>query len=229
MPKKLTTTRRQKRELNIPLPERKGNIKVTLEGWLHCAKVVLIEDGIGAVKIDRLAKRLKVTRGGFYYHFKDPHALMEQLLSMWRLENRFTPAIGGISSPAAAIEALEAITDNLVHELGFDSQFDLAIREWARISQAVADVVHLVDEERTEVLRRVFLGLGCKPKEALIRARVFYWHQMGYYAIGVQEPLADRESNLQTYIEVLGGPKYVEALAQRSKKPLASARVAKTG
>src|SRR5690349_6702932 len=61
--KSLTATRRQKRALKIPTPTRRGNIKVPAEGWVNAAKVALIEEGIGAVKIDRLAQRLKVSRG----------------------------------------------------------------------------------------------------------------------------------------------------------------------
>src|SRR3546814_4494765 len=71
MKRKRISTRRQKRELVIPKPPRNGNIKVTREGWLNCARVALIEDGIEGVKVDRLAKRVKVTRGGFYHHFKN--------------------------------------------------------------------------------------------------------------------------------------------------------------
>lgn len=219
MAKRLTSTRRQKRVLDIPAPERKGNIKIPLEGWVNCAKVVLIEEGIGAVKVDRLAKRLGVTRGGFYYHFDHHHRLLEALLENWRTNNHFTPDRVDTSSTAAALEALERISDDLIHERGFDPQFDMAIREWARISQAVADVVHRVDEKRIEILRQIFAGLGCKPKEAAIRARVYYWHQIGYYAIGVSEDVGLREGNLQTYLEVLAGEKYSEALRAPRRKP----------
>ncbi|HVT34728.1 MAG TPA: TetR/AcrR family transcriptional regulator [Nevskiaceae bacterium] len=223
MSKRLTSTRRQRRELKIPAPSRKGNIKIPLAGWISCARVVLIEEGIGAVKVDRLAKRLNVTRGGFYYHFNQHHKLLEALLDDWRRHNCFTPAQIDASSPAAALEALQQISDNLVHERGFDPQYDMAIREWARISQPVADVVHEVDEQRVEVLRRIFSGLGCKPKEAAIRARVYYWHQIGYYAIGVREDTGQRESNLQLYLEVLGGEKYLEAIAGSRRSSAAAA------
>src|SRR3546814_10858022 len=75
MKRKRISNRRQKRELVIPKPPRNGNIKVTREGWLNCARVALIEDGIEGVKVDRLAKRVKVTRGGFYHHFKNHNKL----------------------------------------------------------------------------------------------------------------------------------------------------------
>lgn len=210
--KRLTSTRRQKRALKIPPPSRKGNIKVTLEGWINAAKVALIEEGIGGVKIDRLATRLKVTRGGFYHHFKTPHALFEAVLDDWQKTNRFVPEKLNTATVSATLQSFRTMTDNLVHEQDFDPQYDLAIREWARVSQPVADVVHAVDQKRIEAIRKLFVGFGYKPKEALIRARVMYWHQIGYYSIGVQETLEERESNVGTYMEVLGGEKYLAAL-----------------
>lgn len=215
--KSLTTTRRQKRTLKIPSPTRKGNIKVPAEGWVNAAKVALIEEGIAAVKIDRLAQRLKVSRGGFYHYFKTPHGILEALLQDWQASNCFVPESLDTSSVESTLVSFQQLTDNLVHETGFDPQYDLAIREWARISQPVADVVHAVDERRIDALRRLFAGFGYKPKDALIRARVFYWHQIGYYSIGVREPLEERESNVETYLEVLGGEKYLAAL--RFAKP----------
>ena len=215
MKRKRISTRRQKRELVIPKPTRNGNIKITREGWLNCARVALIEDGIEGVKVDRLAQRVKVTRGGFYYHFKNHQQVLNELLLMWKNQNRFTPAKVDASSAEIANGLLDRIIDDLVHENGFDPQFDMAVREWARISQPVADVVHGVDEQRVEVLHQIFARMGYASKEALIRARVFYWHQVGYYAVGMRETTTERENNLAAYIKVLAGGKYRGKMAQR--------------
>lgn len=204
----LNTRKRQKRKLTIPEPGRKGNIKVTREGWIACAKVILIEEGIGAVKVDKLARRLKVTRGGFYYHFKNHHGLLETLLDDWRHENRFTPPELDVATPNQALKTLELICDNLIHERGFDPQYDMAMREWARISKPVAEVVHKVDDERIHALRSVFAGLGYSNDEAFARAKVFYTHQIGHYTIGVDESTSIREKNLKIYLDVLGGNAY---------------------
>jgi AcrR family transcriptional regulator len=211
MSRKLTTSLRQKRELRVPRPHRKGNIKIPHDGWLEAAKVVLIEEGIGMVKVDRLARRLKVTRGGFYYHFKSHHALLEDLLKRWRSQNKFVPDGIDTSTPQSSYEGLLKVTDGLIHERSFDPQFDMAVREWARISIPVAEVVNEVDDERIKSLNKILLGLGCKPKEADIRARVFYYHQIGYYSLGVHESTGTRETNLPTYLAVLCGDNYIGA------------------
>ena len=209
MSRKLSSSKRQQRELKVPRPHRRGNIKIPYEGWLEAAKVVLIEEGIGFVRVDRLAKRLKVTRGGFYYHFKSHNALLEGLLNLWRKQNQFVPENPDVSSQQSSYRALEALTYALIHEQGFDPQFDMAVREWARISVPVAEVVHEVDDVRIRSLRHIMKGIGCNEKEAEIRAKVFYYHQIGYYTIGAQDSVRARESNLSVYLTVLCGEKYV--------------------
>src|SRR3546814_20751346 len=148
MKRKRISTRRQKRELVIPKPPRNGNIKVTREGWLNCARVALIEDGIEGVKVDRLAKRVKVTRGGFYHHFKNHNQLLDELLLTWKTQNRFTPVNVNLSSAEDANEALDRIVDDVVHENGFDPTFDMAVSEWALIDPPVLPHVQQVDDTR---------------------------------------------------------------------------------
>lgn len=217
MKRRRISTRRQKRSVELPKPGRKGNIKVTREGWLNIARVALVEDGIEGVKVDRLAQRVKVSRGGFYYHFKNHQQVLEELLLVWKNQNRFTPARVDVSTPAAANQALDRIIDDLIHENGFDPQFDVAVREWARISHPVADVVLEMDKQRTDILTQVFQGMGYESQEARTRGRVFYWHQIGYYAVGMHETLAEREANLASYIKVLAGDRYSGKLAGRVK------------
>jgi AcrR family transcriptional regulator len=224
MTQNLTSARRQKRELRVPRPARKGNIKIPRQGWLECAKVLLIEEGIGMVKVDRLARRLKVTRGGFYYHFDSHHALLESLLKMWRGHNQFVSPDLDVSTPEAAYRALESLTSVLIHEDGYDHQFDMAVREWARISVPVAEIVRQVDEERIRALRRIMSGLGCGTKEADIRARVFYYHQIGYYALGVEESTRLREDNLPVYLSVLCGEHYTRLARAKGDHTPAHAR-----
>jgi AcrR family transcriptional regulator len=202
------STGRQSRKLVVPKPTRKGNIKVPREGWLNCARVTLIEDGIDGVKVDRLARRLKISRGGFYHHFRNLQQLLNELLVMWKTQNRFTPAKIVASTPEAAGKALFQISQDVVHENGFDPQFDMAMREWARISHPAAEVVHEVDKERVAALQQVFEGFGYGPREAMIRARIYYWHQIGYYAAGFREPMGERVRNLSIYLDVLAGEKY---------------------
>ncbi|MEM1409502.1 MAG: helix-turn-helix domain-containing protein [Pseudomonadota bacterium] len=50
-------------------------MKHSREDWIRAAKSLLLSDGIDAVRVDRIAKTLGVTRGGFYGYFENRDAL----------------------------------------------------------------------------------------------------------------------------------------------------------
>ena len=77
-------------------------VKVSERQWVEIARQALIEEGIGGVRVDRLAKRLDVTRGGFYHNFEDREQLLDALLHLWEDECRFLPTDDPDNSPADA-------------------------------------------------------------------------------------------------------------------------------
>jgi hypothetical protein len=54
-------------------------------------------------------------------------------------------------------------------------------------------------------LKAVFKDLGYDEVEAFVRARVLYFHQVGYYALGVKEPRARRLLLRPVYTRVFTG------------------------
>lgn len=176
--------------------------------WVQAARQALVEEGIQGVKVDRLAQRLGVTKGGFYKHFADRAELLERLLALWVSDNLFLPPGLLASTAAEARAALVALTDRLIDEQGFDPRFDMAVRDWARVDPAVARTVARVDRERLGRLAELFGALGCDPQEAEVRARVLYYHQVGYYALGVRETRALRQRLLPTYLRILVGAEH---------------------
>src|SRR2546423_11160669 len=51
--------------------------------WIEEGLRALAAGGPDAVRIEPLAQVLGVTRGGFYWHFDDRRALMEEILDAW--------------------------------------------------------------------------------------------------------------------------------------------------
>ncbi len=109
----------------------KGFPRLTREDWLATAKTALVASGIDDVKVDRLAKRMNVTRGSFYYHFKDRQDLVDALLRDWEVRNRVEIAQVRDRWAAAGPDLSEVVAIWLGEEAGALA-FDLAIRHWAR-------------------------------------------------------------------------------------------------
>lgn len=194
--------------------------KNTVQDWIDAAHRTLIDEGISGLKVDRLANRLGVTRGGFYHNFKDRDEFHDQIIRHWEATCRFLPDEAPPTKPGAAVVWLERVTTRLIESDGYDYRFDLAVREWARADKRAEWAVERADRERLETLQKFFEAIGYDAEHAKVRARVFYFHQIGYYAIGVRQGVSERRRNAQLYIDILCGE---EALsAARAKTPKAS-------
>jgi len=186
--------------------------------WIAAARSELIKRGILGVKIGRLARRLRVTRGSFYWHFKNHADLLRQLLADWEATNT-APFERALSTDANGVKEFLAVVDLWVSEKEYSPAFDAAVRDWARKSKDVAAAVHRADDRRIELLRRMFLDMGYADPEALVRARVAYFHQVGYYALGMVESPVRRQQLVPIYVAVLTGtpPSRPKATANRDR------------
>ena len=178
--------------------------RLTREDWVDVAQKVLVTSGIDDVKVDRLAKRMKVTRGSFYWHFEDRQALLDALLEDWRAHN--VREIEQIASRWATtpLDFGEVIRIWLGED-PIVPQLDTAIRAWARKTPAVAKLVHETDDAWVTLLRSHFTRMGLGADESLVRARIVYFHQIGYYALAIEEDMAERVRLAPFYNEVLTG------------------------
>jgi AcrR family transcriptional regulator len=178
--------------------------ELTRDDWIHAARQSLIEEGIGAVRVERLAKKFGVTRGGFYWRFHNLEDLQDALVQDWRAANSksFYEALATNGDLATRFNAMVTVW---VEERDYSPRWDSAMRDWGRISPAVANVVHAVDDERIDALQGMFSDAGLSSDVALVRARIVYYHQVGYYALGVRETLARRRHLLPLYEAALTG------------------------
>lgn len=175
------------------------------EDWLQAARAALIAGGVDAVKIERLARRLRMTRGSFYWHFKSRADLLRELLAHWEANNTAVFERLLKTGNANGVAEFLAVVDLWLNEKEFSPAFDTAVRDWARVSREARAVVKRVDGRRIAVLHRIFLDLGFADPEAFVRARITYFHQIGYYTLEVREAAAERRSLVPVYVRVLSG------------------------
>jgi AcrR family transcriptional regulator len=179
--------------------------RLDAEAWIRVAREALIAGGVSGVRVERLAAVLGVTIGSFYWHFKSRRVLLGGLLQDWEAMNSAAWFAAVRSHPGEPVLQFEALNTVWVDEAGYDPAWDSAIRDWAR-SDAVAEVaVRRVDDQRIELLHGIFEGLGYKEPEALVRARITYFHQVGYYALRIVENHESRLALKSTYIRILKG------------------------
>ena len=181
--------------------------RLTRIDWLVAARDALITEGKDGLKIERLAKKLSVTRGGFYWHFHGRDDLLDALLISWEKETNvlFEQALHG--DHADGMSEFCALCRSWVEENVYNSAYDSAVRDWARVSNRAAQAVKRVDRKRLDIIKRIFLNIGYPENESFIRARISYFHQVGYYTLGLGETRPQRRKLAPLYIEALTGQK----------------------
>lgn len=184
---------------------RKKRQPLGREVWLNTARQALIEEGTAGVEINKLAKRLGVSRGGFYWFFKSRNQLLDELLAYWAQTSTilFERILQG--SGRNGMQEYQALTDLWIDENEYDPKWDAAVRDWARTSAGVLKVVQSMDEKRIAIIEQICLDLGYKGLDAHVRARITYYHQVGYYAMGVRETRKQRIDLIPFYRKVLTG------------------------
>ncbi|NEY90091.1 TetR/AcrR family transcriptional regulator [Tabrizicola oligotrophica] len=188
-----------------PELEAERSERLSRQDWLDLALRTLVDDGIDRVKVQIMAKQLGVARSSFYWHFESREDLHKAMLDDWLRKNT-SPIIERAMRPEPDVNrALISVFECWIDEALFDPALDIAVRLWGRRSPAVRAVVVEADTLRVDALRRMFLRYGYREQEALIRARVIYFTQIGQYTLDVLEEPEVRFSHGPTYIHIFTG------------------------
>ncbi|WP_051295439.1 TetR/AcrR family transcriptional regulator [Azonexus hydrophilus] len=143
--------------------------------WVDVAIDLLAREGIAGLRVEVLAKRCGVTKGSFYWHFKDRQALLDAVLERWR-EGRIRDIEKTTSVlPGKELEQLHyAIEVYGASRNRKGMSIELAVRDWARHDARAAAVVESVDLYRLECTRRLFVASGMSDADAKSRSLLLY-------------------------------------------------------
>jgi AcrR family transcriptional regulator len=149
--------------------------------WIAGARSIVAQDGIDGLRIESLARKLGVTKGSFYWHFKDRRDLIDAVLDDWRAGRIRDIRKQTAAEPGGELAALRHTID--VYAAAKNRKgisIEAAIRLWARQDGNGLAVVEQVDAERLECTRRLFLALGLPPAEAAARSALLYAYVFGF-------------------------------------------------
>lgn len=136
-----------------------GVTRTPRDRWIEEGLQALAAGGPDAVHVEAVAKKLGVTKGGFYGYFTDRDALLRAMLDAWEREStdevvdRIEREGGDPRTKIQRAGVLTFSSDRLL-------PIDLAIRDWARRDEAVAERLRRVDNRRMALLRQM-IGTFC--------------------------------------------------------------------
>ena len=173
--------------------------------WLSAAYEALLETGVDSVKIQPLAKKLKLSRASFYWFFQDREQLLDGLLTRWREKNTETLLKRANAYADSLAEAILNVCDCWFDSELFDSKFEFAIRSWAIQSTEIQAEVQKADQARLKALTEMFLRFGTPELDADVRARAIYLIQIGYISMQTRENKLLRMKRMPRYLALYTG------------------------
>ena len=179
-----------------------AKVRTPREAWVATALGALASGGPEAVRVEALAARLGVSKGGFYWHFKDRAALIAEMLDSWE-QSVVGDVIAQIESepeePRAKLRhlfELAAASPDLL-------PVELALRDWSRRDEEVAARLRRVDNRRMDYMRSLFAPICADEEDVEARSFLAFSLFIGSSFVLAEHPDRSRSQVLQLAIDRL--------------------------
>ena len=177
--------------------------RLSKHDWIVAALQEVGNGGVAQVRIEVLARALGVTKGSFYWHFKDRQQLMDALLDRWFSiwDDQMLPDMEEAANPADRIWAL---FESVVGRVTRGQTVSLRM-----MSHSDADVARRIEErdaQRLSFLTSELVEIGFAADEARVRGQVYQTIMTGEYLRSGGLPLEERVARARSYHLVLSSP-----------------------
>jgi AcrR family transcriptional regulator len=149
---------------------RTSKQKLSRQDWLENALVTFSKKGQAGLSLQNLSAALGVSRGSFYWHFKNRDDFIHALLQHWYEEYSVVVPVAIERDGGTAEERLARFM-RLVHEKKL-RRYDLVLRSFAIHDSQFARWVRKADRFRLKFVGSLFVEMGFTENEILIRARI---------------------------------------------------------
>ncbi|HEY4094560.1 MAG TPA: TetR/AcrR family transcriptional regulator [Baekduia sp.] len=160
--------------------------------WIDAGLRALAAGGPDAVRIEPLAQTLGVTRGGFYWHFADRGALLDEMLDAWEQQSLVTVIERVDGDGGDARTRLRRLFGLATAAGDVLLRTDLAVRDWSRRDPLVAERLRRVDNRRMSYMRDLFIAFSRDEDDAEGRALVAFSLWIGSHFIAADHGTRSR-------------------------------------
>ena len=142
----------------------------------------LADEGPGGLKIDRLVRRVGLTKGSFFHHF--PGAAAYQTALLERLEVDATAALDEASASRPAMDPHQVL-EELTGRIGrpdtglWRPELEIALRAWSFTDDEVRQTQSRIDQQRLAALEAIWQRLEPDQQQARIKALLPYLVAVG--------------------------------------------------
>lgn len=169
-------------EMNSVQKKRNTGERFSRKDWIEAASQEFSNGGAAAVTIEMLARKMGVTKGSFYWHFKDREELLTLVLARWR-DDETIGIIEEIERQGGPhkqrLKRLADVSFEDIEPLTLKGRLEFAFRNWAREDELAKNAIAAVDHLRVQYLVRHFTGLGLPHARAVVHAHLYYSNMLG--------------------------------------------------
>lgn len=122
--------------------------------WIDCGYKILSEKGHEFITVDELSTRMGISRGSFFYHFKNREGFIKAMMDRWLADTE--SIIAGLDYSGSFEECYDRVTEGI---LPFEINRELKIRLWGGSEPIVAESIAEVDGKRLDSFRKIFAKL----------------------------------------------------------------------
>ncbi len=157
--------------------------RLSAEDWAEAALDLISEQGVAAVAVEPLARRLGVTKGSFYWHFPSRDALLQAALERWEAHEE-QDVFGRLEAVPDPGERLRALFQMVAREFRSHVVYSALLK--APDHPAVQPVIGRVSQRRLDYLTASFRQAGLARTDARHRARLTYAAYVGFLQLNLQ-------------------------------------------
>lgn len=185
-----------------------SNTRLTRDDWINAALEVLMTGGIDLVRVDNLAKKLKITRGSFYYHFDNRKDLLQAILDKWRVkatESVITNLRKHSHNPQEQL--VELIMLPYRGKKSYEAaSIEISLRAWARRDDLARSAIEEVDSYRIQFIEKLCIEMGHTEEKAEDIAHVIYSYMVAntlIFCTGDSDQEAERAARIALFLSDL--------------------------
>lgn len=173
--------------------------KMTKKAWFKEGFNILKTSGAADLTIENLTKKLNITKGSFYHHFKSRNDYFKELLLFWEKKQTFD--IFEIKKQEKTFKGINSTLLELSKET-MDPEIEVAIRSWALRDPLARTFQERIDNQRLGFLRTMFSLMTDDPKLVEMISLIRYCLYIGSHQVIPRMDEAAYRNNLDALMEM---------------------------
>ena len=151
----------------------KSTKALSREKWLELAMEAMTHECHSKFSLDSLIKAMPVSKGSFYWHFKNRSEFLEALVGYWGRHDTDN-VIGALQGLPESAPAETMLWEMMCEIYEFRrTRHELLVRSLALEFPKLKSVIDEVDRKRLNQVSQIFAGMGFEGDELEMRTRLF--------------------------------------------------------